>query len=166
MIQFLPWLMAAGSVAGGAGSLSSAMRDTRTQVTPPVFQGGDSNPMAEFFTGMDQQGRPEAPSGVQPNLPTGTPSAATPPTTKSSPTNQQGEQKAADRMSEIGDILQSIPEALAIAAPLLGLTGGEERKIIPGQGGGSGMNPYASAFGPLPKPPSLGELIAALPRMR
>lgn len=162
MIQFIPWLMAAGSAAAGAGSLMPNKQHVQTQAPVGGGQTG-MNPMGEFLLSQEQQG-PPVPGGVGQTPPSTMPDAPTPATTDSS---QQGDQKSKDRLSEIGDILQSIPEALAIAAPLLGLNTGDERKIpAPGGGGSNPMNPYASAFGPLPKPPTLGELIAGLPRMR
>lgn len=84
------------------------------------------------------------------------------PTTEAAPASP-----AAGKKPSISDILGSVPEALAAAAPLLGL-GQDQRQpsthVVGAQGGGSGGQVVQGLQ--LPRRTSLAELLAALPRPR
>jgi len=169
MIQFLPLILAGLSAAG---SIMSATREDTGQGTPTPSGGGTigGNPTANFFE-ENQPGDlnaigPPKPLSTLPAEPIKTSTAA--PTEKLEPIDMASLPKRREEVAkdqEVGDLLASIPEALALAAPLLGLVDEDKRKQTAPVSGASGQNQYAGAFGALPKPPTLGELLASMPRL-
>lgn len=154
-----------------ASALGVGKGDTRLQAAASPSGGGTPNPTAGGIGNLLQT-MPQTPAQPE-QLDTGMLESsgqappAMPAPTPDMPTVQTPGEDAAKmkKMQEIGDLLSSIPEALSIAAPLLGL-GPEDNRQQPAPTGGSALqNQQAHAFA-LPKGPNLGELLAALPRMR
>ena len=173
MIQFLP-LIIEGLIGAGMGAATNALTAKDTKIQTPAQTGGGSaapNPIADFF---GQYERPNASVGPPKPVDTGALAQGkmTPPTnvptTELEPIDMESlpkRRKTQEESQQLGDLLASIPEALATAMPLLGF--GEDNRQVPVPGSGyTTQNPYAQAFGPLPKPPTLGELLSSLPRMR
>jgi len=167
-------LISAGASALGASGLTQPDVNNK-QPAPPAGGGGMQNPAGDFlqnFTPGESHGGGNgsqySPVQTPPvNMPQAGPAPAKTDMEGIDPQGSpQGNAKKNQKMNEIGDLIASIPEALAIAAPLLGLGPDQNRKQTAPTAGGGGMNPYAQSMGALPRPPSLGELLAALPRMR
>jgi len=170
MLQFLPLIIAGLSAAG---SVAGAMKGgDKGQTAAPAAGGGTSgaNPMADFFSenvpGPEEYGPPK-PVAPIPSEAMAKPAPMA--TEKLEPIDMASLPKRREEVGkdqEVGDLLASIPEALALAAPLLGLMDEDKRKQTAPVSGAAGQNQYASAFGAMPKPPSLGELLASLPRLQ
>jgi len=166
-------LISAGASALGASGLTQPDVNNK-QAAPPAGGGGGQNAMGSFLQGFSPEshaggdGSQYSPVQTPPvNMPQASPAPAKTDMEGVDPQGSpQGNAKKNQKMNEIGDLIASIPEALAIAAPLLGLGPDQNRKQTAPTAGGGGMNPYATSMGALPRPPSLGELLAALPRMR
>jgi hypothetical protein len=181
---------AGGAAMGGGSSIGNLLRninsglgiatgvnnlvgnDTNVQTPAPTGSGatGSMGPLADFMT---DYAKPQASSAVNPvdtsALPQMKASPMSAPTTSLEPIDMNSlpkKLKSKEKENQIGDLLASIPEALAVAGDLLGVMNHNKVQYpAPGQGGGA-MNPYAAAFGGLPRPASLGDILNSLPRMR
>lgn len=159
-------LLSAGASAVGALTPQNVQNK---QPAPSVGGGQQMNPVGTMLSAMPQS--PEQPQPLNTEqLDTGMLESAQmggqqKPEMTEPKGDVQSKDKNVEKMKEIGDLLSSIPEALSLAAPLLGLGPENDRKQVAPTGGSALQNQTALMY-PLPKPPSLGELLAALPRMR
>lgn len=178
------WIAGASALAAllgaGASAYSAANPPKQPGSTQAVTaQGGAGSPAESVFSVSTPNKAAAAPQGANfqetwnpqtilqslisgnstqpPMLPAGTaPTTPTTPATTPSPVQAK---------SSITQILGSVPEALAAAAPLLGLMQDQNRTqahVVGAQGGGSGgqMVPGLN----LTRRTSLAELLASLPR--
>lgn len=180
-MAWIPVVLAALGTAASVNNSIQASQPKKAQ-TPAATPGGGGqmNPVGDLLMqlgGQDPNGAsapPPAPIQTPPM--TQTP-VENPPTTQlpdgnTNPLAQAGgdpavemaaQDSAAKKKQEIGDMLSSIPEALAAASDLLGFNQDKRKTPVPGSGF-TQQNNYAQAFGGLPRPPTLGEILAALPR--
>ena len=180
------WSMLILSALGTASSMTAG-QDVETEAPAPTPQAGGFDP-AEFMKAMRDQ--PQSPLASVADIPTlagpagaATQAAATIPKTKiTPPTPLPGTEvaKAATQGKveipapvppqepppDIGAILAAIPDALAAAAPLLGLNdqavSTQRAAPIAGGGGGGLVGRFARGPGGI----DIGQLLAALPGIR
>ncbi len=160
MLQFLP------AILGAAGATGMFKPDMINRQAAPTA-GGQQNPMQSAMTSyFPPPTGAAAPPGINAGaLPQGVPPMAMPATTDLESAGGPKGREEQKSQHEIGDLIASIPEALALAAPMLGLTPDQDNKQPAPTAGSTSQNQSAN-FANLPRPPSLGELLAALPRMR
>jgi hypothetical protein len=178
----MPWLEFGTSVAGLANAVGKG--DMTQQIPAGIGNasgGGKTGqgPMADFFSSYTE-GDMSGSQGTKPPQGLSTSGLKNPEMTQPKmPTTQNADsqlqeidmkslpkrKKNQQDMHEIGDVIASIPEALALAGSMLGFDQDKQQRPV-GAGGGMPQNAYAGAFGPLPKGPSLGELLASMPRVR
>lgn len=166
-------IMAALSAAGSSGLLSP--NQTVQQAAPPAGgapQAGQGlGPLENLFAQMS--GPQALPGAAGTNFASSLALPPTPPapqitqapTSAQNPQPAQGAGQDGAPETEIGDILAALPEAIAVASELLGLN--QQQQVRPAPTAGSASNPgqLVQGFG-LPQGMSLGDLLAALPRMR
>jgi len=167
MIQFLPLILAGLSAYGSVAS-ANQKNEGQSTATPGGAGNVGGNPTANFFEenapGPEEYGPPKPVSA----LPTEPIKPQPMETEKLEPIDMASLPKRREEVKkdqEVGDLLASIPEALALAAPLLGLDDEDKRKQTAPVSGGGGQNQYAGALGALPRPPTLGELLANMPTL-
>lgn len=189
----MAWIIPVLQALAAAGSVYQATKSPpkqagSTQVAPPA--GGQAGPPAEsvFSVGTPQkqsQG-PEAvtldqnpflanlaQSLLAPQQPVGTGTVLAPgmppnmpPLPNPIPAPTPAPTPVQEKKPSIADILGSVPEALAAAAPLLGLDRPQapQTHVVGAQGGGSGGQMVQGLN--LPRRTSIAELLASLPRPR
>lgn len=183
----LDWIALASLMLQGAGTAAALSRETpgvQQGTLPPSGgeKGVGASPLQSAPTGQPMQAQPinmDPMADVASKLaqygppPSAQPEQAAPlPTTKTEnkdiykdgPPNPSEDPLAAQQGADIGRLLASLPEAIALAAPLLGLGPQPQQRpgqILPPAGGPQG----AAAFG-APRRPSVGEVLSAIPRLR
>lgn len=169
-MAWIPLVLAGIQAAGAASNaVQGAQKKTVEAAAPPAGGTGQMNPVGDLIMQLGGQdpGAKAPPAPVQ--TPEMAPQQVTPPPTTSLPTTQDAQNTTApgnkdmSKRQEIGDLLASIPDALAAASDMLGLNHEKRKELIPSSGSVP-QNQYSQAFGGLPRPPSLGEILAALPR--
>lgn len=150
---------AAGGEQGQAASSPLQNMPTTQPATPQPI---DTGPMTEVAAQLSQYGPP--PSSGAPTTPMPTTAGEKKDPYAEGPPKPSEDPLAAQQGDDIGRLLASLPEAIALAAPLLGLGQQPQQRpgqILPPTGGPQGQMAMAG-----PQRQSIGQVLANLPRLR